>query len=254
MQPVVVARKNLSTNHYRLKEKEQRNDRARKFASEFEGVEHTLWTDGSAYPCGVAAGAVVSYLVDQDMSSDSPLTAPRVEVERRGTVTSRPRGTVRGKKRGRERTYGESRRSFVRYRCEGGLVAEAWTLRGGASAFDAELSALARAVELCVHQATPGIHFRIFTDSQAAMRRLIDDRPGPGQREAVRGILGAGRILQREADISIHWVPGHGGIAGNEIADQWAGDAAARELRYRTRRPQSVSRPAPRTRWSVDPS
>ena len=77
------------------------------------------------------------------------------------------------------------------------------------------------------------------------MRRLIDDRPGPGQREAIRGILGARRILQREADISVHWVPGHGGIAGNEIADQWAGDAAARELRYRARRPQSVSRPAP---------
>ena len=31
------------------------------------------------------------------------------------------------------------------------------------------------------------------------------------------------------ASISIHWVPGHAGIAGNEIADQCAGDAAARE-------------------------
>lgn len=209
-------------------EREQHSDRARRFASEFEGVENTFWTDGSAYPGGVAAGAVVTCLVDQDMSSDDPLTALRVEIERRGTVSSRPRSIVRGRARGRERMYGESRRSFVRHRCSGGLVAEAWTLRGGASAFDAELSALARAVELGVHQTTPSTHFRILTDSQAAMRQLADDRPGPGQREAVRGILGAERILQRGADISVHWIPGHAGIAGNEIADQWAGDAAAR--------------------------
>ena len=102
---------------------------------------------------------------------------------------------------------------------------------------------MARAIELCAHEATPGIHFRVFTDSQAAMRRLTSDHPGPGQREAIRGILGAERVVSREASISIHWVPGHAGVAGNEIADQWAGDAAARELRSRSRRPHGIAGP-----------
>ena len=179
------------------------------------------------------------------MSDDDPLVAPRVEIERRGVVVSRPRDKYGERKRGKESTYKESRRSFVKYRCEGGLVAEAWTLRGRATAFDAELSSLARAIELCAHQAAPGIHFRIFTDSQAAMRRVIDDRPGPGQQEAIRSILGAERLRQREASISVHWVPGHAGIAGNEIADQWAGDAAARELEHRARTPPTITRPSP---------
>ena len=33
------------------------------------------------------------------------------------------------------------------------------------------------------------------------------------------------------ASISISWVPGHAGVIGNEVADQWAVDAATREMR-----------------------
>ena len=106
-------------------EKEQHRDRARDFANSFMETEHTFWTDGSAYPDGVAAGAVVTHLVDQDMSDDDPLTAPRVSIERRGIVDSRLRGRDSGKRLKRGRTYKESRRSFVKLRCEGGLVAEA---------------------------------------------------------------------------------------------------------------------------------
>ena len=111
------------------------------------------------------------------------------------------------------------------------MRAEAWKLAGGATAFDAELSALVRAIELCFLRRAPGIYFRIFTDSQAAMRRILDDRPGPGQAMAVRGIIGATRTHRSGAVISVHWVPGHTGVTGNEIADQWASDAATRELR-----------------------
>ena len=106
-------------------EGEQQRDRAKVFASGFMETEHTFWTDGSAYPGGVAAGAVVTYLVDQDMSDDDPLTAPRISVKRRGIVESRPQGWNRVGKRRKERTYKEDKRSFVKYRCEGGLVAEA---------------------------------------------------------------------------------------------------------------------------------
>ena len=83
------------------------------------------------------------------------------------------------------------------------LLKSAWTLRGGATAFDAELSALVQRIELCVLRAAPGVHFRIFTDSQAAMSRLLSDRPGPGQQMAIRGIIGATRTYQQGASISI---------------------------------------------------
>ena len=225
-------------------EREQQRDRAIEFARSFIETEHTYWTDGSAYQDGVAAGAVVTHLVDQD-SSDDPLTAPRVSIGRRGAAEDRSRFWI-GKKRKRkrnERTYKEKERSFVRFRCEGGLVAETWTLEGGATAFDAELSAVARAIEVSIHGATPGTHVRVFTDSQATMRRILNDSPGPGQRDAVRCILGARRLCQREVTVSIHWVPGHSGVIGNEIADQWARDAATREAGHRTRARATPSGP-----------
>ena len=82
-----------------------------------------------------------------------------------------------------------------------------------------------------------GAHFRIFTDSLAAMRRLESDKPGPGQRWAVRGITIAKLgILDKGAQISIGWVPGHSGVPGNEIADMVAGDEAARAEKLRLAR------------------
>ena len=154
----------------------------------------------------------------------------RVEVGRRGIVGYDQRSRREGKRRG-ERTYKGSTRTFIRFESEGGMRAEAWVLKGGSTAFDAELSALVRGIELFFLRAAPGIHFRIFTDSQAAMRRVLDDRPGPGQQMAIRGIIGAMKTYQRGASISVDWVPGHAGVVGNEIADQWAADAAAREFR-----------------------
>ena len=121
--------------------------------------------------------------------------------------------------------------TFIRFGKERGMRAEAWSLRGGVTAFDAELSALVRGIELCYLQASPGAEFRIFTDSQAAMRRIQDDRPGPGQQMAIRGVIGATKTYQRGANISISWVPGHAGVIGNEVADQWAVDAATREMK-----------------------
>ena len=116
------------------------------------------------------------------------------------------------------------------------MRAEAWSLRGGVTAFDAELSALVRGIELCLLSTTPDAAFNIFTDSQAAMLRLRDDRPGPGQRLAARGIRVAREAIRRGASITISWVPGHAGVPGNEIADQWAVDAATREHKSRSGR------------------
>ena len=116
----------------------------------------------------------------------------RVERRRLGEgIVGCDRRTRREGKRGREKTYKGRSRTFIRFGKERGMRAEAWSLKGGVTAFDAELSALVRGVELCYLQASPGVEFRIFTDSQAAMRRIQDNRPGLGQWMAIRGIIGA---------------------------------------------------------------
>ena len=207
--------------------KKERISRAITFARGFESSTETFWTDGSALPGGVGAGAVVGFVegyVETDPSKQ------RVEKKREGIIGCGRRAEKEGK-RGKEKTYKGRARTFIRVGSERGMRAEAWSLRGGVTAFDAELSALVRGVELCCLQASPGAAFNIFTDSQSVMTRLQDDRPGPGQQAAVRGILVARDAYRRGASITVNWVPGHVGVLGNEVADQWAVDAASRERR-----------------------
>ena len=70
----------------------------------------------------------------------------------------------------------------------------------------------------------------IFTDAQAAIRRMASDEPGPGQQYALqarRHIAALRRSVARPGVIiEIRWCPAHKGIAGNEKADEWAKIAA----------------------------
>jgi len=61
----------------------------------------------------------------------------------------------------------------------------------------------------------------IFTDAQAAIRRMDSDEPGPGQRYAVqaRRHIAAFRRARPGIIIDIRWCPARKGIAGNEKAD-----------------------------------
>lgn len=190
----------------------------------------SFWTDGSALPGGVGAGAVVGFVEGYEERDPD---RQRIVRERDGILGCgrRAKGADR---RGRERTYGERFRSFKRFESERGMRAEAWSLNGEATSFDVELSAVVRAIELCLLATTPGARFNIFTDSQASMLRLRDDRPGPGQHMAVRGIRIAKEAVRRGASITISWVPDHSGVPGNEVANQWAVGAAEREYRSRT--------------------
>ena len=224
-----------------MRKRDRRVNRAISFAREFETDSRTFWTDGSAFLGGVAAGAVVVFMEEQEGDESE---VQRVKRVRTGIIGYDQRSKGKGK-RGGGKSYKESSRTFVRFGKEGGMRAEAWSLKGDATAFDAEVSALVRGIELCFLQAAPGVHFRIFTDSQAAMRRILNDRPGPGQQMAIRGIIGAMKTYQQGASISISWVPGHTGVLGNEIADQWAVDAATRELRVRDGTHSGLIRPTP---------
>lgn len=120
----------------------------------------------------------------------------------------------------------------------GGYRVESWSLGCLVTAFDAELSALVRAIEIYAVDASEGVAFRIFSDSQAAIRRLMDDRPGPRQSLARRGIrIAQEGIYARGEELYVSWTPGHVGAPRNEIADSWAVDMAKRtEMLEKNRR------------------
>jgi ribonuclease HI len=54
-------------------------------------------------------------------------------------------------------------------------------------AFDAECAALARALEMAARRQTIPGRVTVFTDAQAAIRRMSSEEPGPGQKYAVSG-------------------------------------------------------------------
>jgi hypothetical protein len=68
----------------------------------------------------------------------------------------------------------------------------------------------------------------IFTDAQAAIRRMVSEDPGPGQKYAVlaRRHISTLRKARPDITIEIRWCPAHKGVAGNEKADEWAKLAA----------------------------
>jgi len=94
-------------------------------------------------------------------------------------------------------------------------------------AFDAECAALARALESVAGGYIPE-RVTIFSDAQAAIRRMASDEPGPGQQYAIqaRKHIAALRMIRPSISIEIRWCPAHKGIAGNEQADEWAKMAA----------------------------
>jgi len=90
-------------------------------------------------------------------------------------------------------------------------------------AYDAECAALARALESVTKGYVPE-RVTIFTDAQAAIRRMATDEPGPGQQYAIRARehIATLRRIRPGITIEIRWCPAHKGIAGNEEADKWA--------------------------------
>jgi len=95
-------------------------------------------------------------------------------------------------------------------------------------AYDAECAALAHALELAAQRSTTPERVTIFSDAQAAIRRMASDDPGPGQQYALqaRKHITTLRRARKGIVIEIRWCPAHKGVAGNEKADEWAKIAA----------------------------
>jgi len=95
-------------------------------------------------------------------------------------------------------------------------------------AYDAECAALSRGLkEAKLRQPTPEA-VTIFTDAQAAIRRMTSEEPGPGQQYAIeaRRQVAALKRARPGIRIEIRWCPAHKGVPGNEKADAWAKLAA----------------------------
>ena len=95
-------------------------------------------------------------------------------------------------------------------------------------AYDAECAALAHALELAAQRSATPERVTIFSDAQAAIRRMASDEPGPGQQYALqaRKHIATLRRARKGIVIEIRWCPAHKGVAGNEKADEWAKVAA----------------------------
>jgi len=95
-------------------------------------------------------------------------------------------------------------------------------------AFDSECAALARVLESASRRNTTPERITIFTDAQAAIRRMATDEPWPGQNHALeaRRHIATLRRARPGITIKIRWCPAHEGIEGNEKADEWAKLAA----------------------------
>ena len=98
---------------------------------------------------------------------------------------------------------------------------------GGHEAYDAELAALVHGLVHLHSIGGTGRAYTIFTDSRAAMSRVVGDAPGPGQEMAIRAIELAQRITSQGNSITVRWAPAHRGVEGNERADLAAKEAAS---------------------------
>jgi len=95
-------------------------------------------------------------------------------------------------------------------------------------AFDAEMYAMSEAMKIVDEMAGKKEVTRVmvFTDSQATLRRIQSDEPGPGQVLALRTMNWTDALGRKNIQVEYRWVPAHKRIEGNEEADQQAPKAA----------------------------
>jgi len=68
----------------------------------------------------------------------------------------------------------------------------------------------------------------IYTDAQAAIRRMGSDEPGPGQKYSLEARKHIATIPRRRPGVTaeLRWRPAHKEVSGNEKVDEWAKLAA----------------------------
>ena len=92
--------------------------------------------------------------------------------------------------------------------------------------FGAETYVILSALRIFDRRQESGRCYTIFADSTAAINRVRTDAVGPGQHLARPTIEVCSRIVSRDNEVTVLWVPAHVGIAGNQEADMLAKEAA----------------------------
>ena len=67
-----------------------------------------------------------------------------------------------------------------------------------------------------------GADYTIFSESTAAIERVLAGRPGPGQALAKAVIEFERLLIESKCTATIRWTPAHKGVGGNEITDSYA--------------------------------
>jgi ribonuclease HI len=102
-----------------------------------------------------------------------------------------------------------------------------------AEGFDVKLRAIYECLQMCYHHLhRDGLcchRIHIFTDNQAAITRITYLTRGPGQETAPLIHEIATDINNTGSTITVHWVPRHTAIPGNDEADTLAKQAACTE-------------------------
>jgi len=114
-------------------------------------------------------------------------------------------------------------------------VARLWRGSEGlpAAAVDAEPAAVEQTLAFIESTVANSPHVAsVVTDSTTAIHRLRNTGPGPGQGVAKRVEERLARLWRGGKRVSIKWVKGHSGVAGNEAAD--AAAKAARQAEEKT--------------------
>ena len=160
--------------------------------NEFGRTGGVLWTNGSKTEKGGVARAVVLYGTGAESDGE--------EQERAVVMSRGVHGSIKG---GRKIKKGCGIASRLTRLSDGGpgWMAATFTMSGRHTAYDAELRPVPEGLRFLAARGRIGVMYTIFTDPQAAMQRILDGSPGPGQAQAIRGIR-LSQAIPREGSIS----------------------------------------------------
>jgi ribonuclease HI len=102
-------------------------------------------------------------------------------------------------------------------------IHENFEFTGAATAFQAELYAIKIVCEFTIQQAPSPV--TILSESQAAI--MATANPLITSRTVLRTVNALNALVTHGSSVLLHWVRGHNGVEGNELADHLANKEAA---------------------------